>query len=273
MLVSSVTGKILMFRFATTILFSLLPLAMLAEAPQPQTSTQLRESASPGCSQFLTAKFFSGATGRDVFACLKAGAKVSAVNAEGETALHLAAANTHDPDVIYLLLSSMPGPASVSGLLNQTDGLGRTALHRAAEASNFPEVIRRLIQAGADPNATYAKEDLWFRPDRGVSALHLAAQREDKHRAEILAALLIGGADPFLQTPGHRGRTDGGRTALLIAVQHQASVSTIDLLMTWQKTTLLGGKILKYNDDQGRSPLHIAAEHRGGRRNSDHDLR
>lgn len=213
----------------------------------------------PTCENFLSPAFFVLATPSQTSACLTEGAQAGSTNEDGETAFHLAAAFSKYPEVISVLFSSIATPEQRDQVINQTDSFGRTPLHRAAEVSNSAAVVARLIELGANPNALYDSQTIWFGPNRGISALLLASRRIEPVRNAILADLLNGGADPFVQMPSRAGKPGGGRTPLHNAVQYGAELSTIDLLIAYQQASLT--KVLRHPlDDMGRSPLHLAAE-------------
>jgi len=116
-------------------------------------------------------------TAQEIRAALQYGGEVSKRDANGITALMLAAANNRDPAVIPILISAgadinghsvsgetplifaaeqNPNPEMIEALLKagarieDQDGLGRTALMAAAWGNSNPEVISALLKAGAN---------------------------------------------------------------------------------------------------------------------------
>jgi ankyrin repeat protein len=100
-----------------------------------------------------------------------------------------------------------------------------------------------LLARGADVDALFEKNNRWLRSDRGISALHLAAQRSDA--AAIVAALLAGGADP-------NRRDRDRRTPLHYAAHLATSLGTVEAL-------LVAGADVNAEDSAGWTPLHLAA--------------
>lgn len=116
-------------------------------------------------------------------ALLDAGAEVDAGTRIGRyTPLHLAARGGHG-DVVVLLLEAGADP------LAATTNSGATALHLAAGAVRGHGAVAALLEHGADPNAREASA--------GQTPLMFAAAA---NRAEAIAVLLDGGADPDLAT-------------------------------------------------------------------------
>lgn len=116
-------------------------------------------------------------------ALLDAGADVGAGTRIGRyMPLHLAARGGHG-DVVAMLLQAGADP------LAATTNSGATALHLAAGAVRGHGAVAALLQHGADPNAREASA--------GQTPLMFAAAA---NRAEAIAALLDGGADPGLAT-------------------------------------------------------------------------
>ena len=107
-----------------------------------------------------------------VIALLRAGAQVDTLDANGMTALHVAASNS-SATVFNLLIrhsAFVDSPRSHDG---------RTALHFAA-AAHLGDVTNRialLLEAGADPSA---------QDKQGWTPLHLATQQNSPEAAKVL---------------------------------------------------------------------------------------
>lgn len=121
---------------------------------------------------------------RTIERLLVAGTDPDAANAEGFTALMVAAANDRS-DCVELLARAGANPDAMS-----PDGI--TALHSACASSSL-ETIDALLQSGAS---------IHLRSDGGLTPLHFAAAAG---RSDVCATLCSEGADPTL-------RDDAGRT-------------------------------------------------------------
>ncbi len=231
------------------------------------------EAAAEGtdCSSYLTTAFFKAATEAQVVACVRQGAKLDSVDGSGNSALHLAAQAARDPWIIDFLLSEADDPAAMLGARN-ADGM--TPLHLAAALSPEPDVVAHLLAWGADPDARMNAENKWAGKDRGTTALHLAAKRDDDHREEVLLNLLAFGGNTMIQTASG-DKPGGGRTALhLAALRPDPRVELMLLEAQFHQESLIGGVIgalrgrlvKQIPDDEGRTVLHMVAS-----RNSDVD--
>jgi ankyrin repeat protein len=121
--------------------------------------------------------------------------------------------------------------------VNARDGYGRTALMLAA-ARGHAEVVKLLLAAGGDPNliaVSFHAGDL--------TALTVAMDAGPERRAEIIDALLAGGA--------HLNPADASRTPLMRAVEKR------DLPL--MKLLLGRGADVNRKNLQGLTPLMAAA--------------
>jgi ankyrin repeat protein len=148
--------------------------------------------------------------------CLAAGDDPNVRNADGATALMLAAHAGHLPVVQALLAAGAD--------VNATDALGwgplAKAVHNPDRNRGFPDVVAALIAAGADIEA---------RIGYGIRPLMLAAGYGETAVAELL---LKAGADPL-------ARNDGGLTALMM-VKEKFYVDTINLLTEAEREAGVG---------------------------------
>jgi uncharacterized protein len=110
---------------------------------------------------------------------------------DGFTPLQLAAFFAA-PEAVRLLLQRGAGVETVSRNANRL-----RALHSAAAGGSI-EILERLLQSGADPNASH---------QGGYTALHTAA---GSGRLDMVRVLLAHGADPT-------AKTDDGKTAFDLA--------------------------------------------------------
>lgn len=179
--------------------------------------------------------FYSRAEADGIRACIRKDGLPAYRSDDGETPLHLAAANAREPDVVEALLR-----AGVDPTLTQADG--RTALHRAAEESDLPALVSMLVLYGADVDRMFAVSEGWF-GTWGTTPLHLGANRGDG--AAMVAALLAAGADTD-------ARSADGRTPLHVAARIGETTAVIDLL-------LANGANVDAEDEEGWRALHFAA--------------
>ena len=143
---------------------------------------QLTEARSDlqNCEAWNTEEYFEGATASGVAACIRAGADVRAVGAEGATPLILATALSDDADVLEVLL----GAGADANERIEIDGTWLTPLLLAAARRDATAAISILVDNGADPN---------IRGYEGSTALHVAAERDLPDAVSLLLDL---GANP-----------------------------------------------------------------------------
>lgn len=125
------------------------------------------------CNRFLTKAFFENGTISDVIACLKEKNQLVAVDREGNSLLHLAAAFSDDAWILDHILAFADDPITLLGKRNSAD---RTPLHFAAELGAPAENLAHLLAWGADPDALLREEET-LGQNRGITALHIASER------------------------------------------------------------------------------------------------
>eukprot|EP00128_Syssomonas_multiformis_P007646 Colp12_sorted_trinity150504_noHs@26611 len=101
---------------------------------------------------------------------IEQGVKLTTVDGNGNTALHMAAANGHT-DIVKFLLERWPKEH-----IGQKNNSGNTALHWAA-LNHHKGIVELLIGAGADPLA---------QNDAGKSAVYEAMNTGDVDSAAVL---------------------------------------------------------------------------------------
>ena len=153
------------------------PLILAAESGSLDCVRQLLSAkanpdttAGDGTSALMAAALSNLAGGPVIDAIADAGAGIDAKDAQGRTALMLAAVGTHEGKVVALL--------NAGASVNVTDMGGATALALAATGSGAPAsatasdtaALKSLLEAGADPNIA---------DSQGVTPLMRAAQRDD----------------------------------------------------------------------------------------------
>lgn len=145
-----------------TLLFSVMILLLMTGAAHAQSSLlQLAQSGSP----------------QEVAMAIEAGEDANAQDADGTTALMLAAAFNEDAGVVKVLVDA-------GANVNARDLNGVTPLMYAANFNENPSVARILIEAGADVN---------LQSVRKITALMTAAVAN--RNPEMVLVLLDAGAD------------------------------------------------------------------------------
>lgn len=245
---------------------------MLADGEWP---TVYREAFAPvepsddaSCASFLSATFFKQATEADVVACLTDQNQLFAVDSDGNSLLHLAAAYSVDGWILDHILAFANDPAA---LLAKRNSAGMMPLHLATEQGASAENMVTLLAWGADPDALVREERRTFGKKRGVTALHIASSRIDEERLARILVLLAFGADTLIQDVGltvDGKTTTGGRTALHRALLTPDPVVVATLLegQFWQNSigstviqAFRGRLVKQITDDAGRTALHFAA--------------
>lgn len=205
------------------------PLSVLAMLALFFLSLGVEASAQSDCGKVCTWEFWDSATPEEIEAALSVVA-VTARDAEGRTALHLAARNGTYENISILLdagadvhartefgwtplhYAASATQENIVALLkagaaaNARGDFGGTPLHIAA-AEGTPESLLSLLEAGSEVNA---------RSEWGVTPLHVAAA---EGTPELVMALLNAGADATLR------RTDG-KTPFDIAKENEDLVGT-----------------------------------------------
>ena len=165
---------------------------------------------------------------------LAAGADPNALDNEGYTPLHHAAAHGESRRVVARLLAAGADPLAesnngrtplhyalldfgdyfldLSGALVQAGAAANLTPLQLAALESDAEAVTSLLVEGADPNVV---------DGYGWGPLHLAVLRADP---EVVSALLEAGADPNAQSVD-------GLTALHLAARHRTSVVVTDVLL------------------------------------------
>ena len=167
---------------------------------------------------------------------LAAGGTLSALDTQGKTPLHEAAAAGQAAvlEALSLLPPSVSGPVQDTVRLPSKDGL--TPLHMACKRGSEPTVLQ-LLKMGADPRVL---------DGTGRSLAHELCSRGDS-AAGALSAVLAAGAGAGVATPT-------GITPLHEAAKDNAHAMAAMLLEA-------GASADVQRSDNGRAPLHTAAEY------------
>lgn len=234
-------------------------------------------AAEVACGSYLTNDFFLNSSPSDIFFCASK-SKPSASNADGNTALHLAAAYATDLIALDAVLSPVGKPETIQKLLGARNFRGQTALHMAARYSNIPGKSAWLVAWGSDVNAMAKQEKSWDRVRKyGTTPLHYAAFRRDDFQYIAVEELLAAGAKALIQDRTRRipnGDQEIGRqTPLHYAVvstneQSGPDALTVRLLLEAEVSQsssldpvshIRGRKPKPVKDSAGRTALHYAA--------------
>jgi ankyrin repeat protein len=183
-------------------------IAMLDSGAGARRVKTSREDAHPIDAGGLTALLFAAMSGDAASArlLLKGGANVNDLAADGNSALAIAAFSGHS-DVAAVLLDAGADPNAA--------GAGYAPLHLAALRGDL-RTVQNLLNRGANPNALITQGSpvrrfgsQWALPRTliGATPLFIAATYLE---AEVVRALLAGGASPALALPN-------GTTPLLAA--------------------------------------------------------
>ena len=182
-----------------------------------------------------------------VRALLAGGAEVDHKDANGNSALYIAAQYADRAAEIEVMRALLAGGADV----NLKGALGQTALWTAAEAGR-ETAVQVLLEAGADVNLTDVD---------GWTALYAAALMSNEEydvdvdtRVDIVGALLQAGADV--------NHTDsGGRTVLHTAVDLGVTGAFVALVMVEEEVAealIAAGADVNLKDKAGHTPLAVA---------------
>ncbi len=206
--------------------------ATLAGCGGKEKSSQ-RDLADVGY-QLTEADWFRAAASDDPAAMdkfLKGGIGIGAKNAEGNTALHVAAAAGAQKAAKFLLDRKMGVDERGAG--------GRTPLMEAVRAGQR-DMVRWLLRQGADPKLKDAEgyKPLMLAVKEGRSELigDLASTDRDDLDGALLAAALLGKASVIDELTKYGASVyasmDDGRTALMVAAEnghHEAAKLLVDI--------------------------------------------
>ena len=211
----------------------------------------IASQAGAECGNLCDGRWWDTATKADLQAELDAGADVMALNDEGKTPLHIAAA-FGKPKHIHTLLSA---GADVMA----RDGYDYTPLHDAETS----EAIEILLAAGADITA---------QGRNGFTPLH-GAKTLDTIQALVAAGANVMAREYWGNTALHRAAVHGTPTTIQALLAAGASVSaqnnegqtplhkaaSSSTAVNIQALVAAGADIM-IHDDMGDTPLHIAAK-------------
>lgn len=195
------------------------------------------------CDLFLTDAFFKSASLPDINSCLINGAIIGGTNSQGDTAFHLAARNSKDVDIFWLLATALGDFEEIVDALNWRNLSGNTPLHEASAHSQDPNIVTRLLYMGSA---------LLAQNNKGQTSIHLAAKRQDQESDLIMARLLASNEATGLiniRVP----LDNSGNSPLHYAAQNDSLGITTRLL-------LLFGYSPDDRNISGITPLMIAAE-------------
>ena len=195
------------------------------------------------CDHFLTDAFFKSASLPDINSCLINGAIIEGTNSQGDTAFHLAARNSSDVDIFWLLATALGDFEEIVDALNWRNLSGNTPLHEASAHSENPNIVTRLLYMGSA---------LLAQNNKGQTSIHLAAKRQDQDSDLIMARLLASNEATGLiniRVP----LSNRGNSPLHFAAQNDSLGITTRLL-------LLFGYSPDDRNISGITPLMIAAE-------------
>ena len=220
------------------------------------------------CNGFLIGSFFEKATLPDVVACLTEKTQIDAVDRDGNSLIHLAAAYSHDPWLVDYILAFSDDPKT---LLGKRNSAGMTPLHLAVEQGASANNLVHLLAWGAEPDALVREEKRTFGKNRGLTALHIASSNNDEQRLARILYLLAFGADAMVQDVNSvvdGENVAGGRTALHRALLEPDPIVLATLLegQSWQESIAgnvwrraLGQGVKQIKDDDERTGWHFAA--------------
>ncbi|MCR5221101.1 MAG: ankyrin repeat domain-containing protein [bacterium] len=202
--------------------FRWVTIATLAALGLVLTYTSLKNIRSIPDNEFIS--FCKKGTADEVRRALKHGANINAKDANGDTALMLAVANSNLATVRALLAAGTD--------VNVQNRDGATPLIAALLKNPNSEIIKMLLVAGADVNV---------KDQSGATPLMMAAQ---KSNPQVVRVLLAAGANVLAQNKN-------GVTALMLAAAFNANPEVVEAL-------LKAGANIHTKDNEGRTALDWA---------------
>ena len=183
------------------------------------------------------------ATITEIQALLNGGEKVDAVDGDGQSAL-MAAAKTHNLEVIKFLLEKGADASYAGGINNRTALIEACASAPASKRANAKiQTVRTLIGKTTDLDAQDAD---------GHTALMALALRSSKRRATSESATLLMDAGAALDL-----RNKTGDMALTLAITGENEKLALDLV---KRGSPLGAEAGGGDAPEQKHPLHAACE-------------
>ncbi len=267
--------------------------AAAPQRPVAERGQRTESAVEPVCGALCDAGYWETATVESLMTEITLGADPSAVDADGNSPLHLAARHGQDPGLIVVLLDH-------GAFVNTLNAQGSTPLHRAAWRRD-PRIARVLLEYGAESNllddeghtplqiaaALQHREVVEVmlelgagvddRGHDGWTALHHAVSGQSADSPDVALLLLSQGANPDLRTNGGERACDLMSESLREGELHtrlcgesvaegQEACRTLCDLSFWERATrvelrrlLDSGEDPTLSNADGDTPLHLAA--------------
>ncbi|GAW22631.1 hypothetical protein ANO14919_121730 [Xylariales sp. No.14919] len=149
------------------------------------------------------------------------------------------AAESGNASVVEEILRDYDEPQAAS-LVNAIGGLGETALHEASRFGHI-DVMKRLLKH-ADPNIASSE---WKTP------LHLACLWQQPSAVGVLLS----------EQRIRLDTVDGNKRTALHFAADAGRIDIVKRILNWYTDEMVKSEALHMKDDEGRTPLHLAALH------------